>query len=89
MNRIGQRLLHDRKVMLAQDEMGADEGRDLLSMLVRANGNADPTHRLSDEEVLARKCSVEHRIHFLMLSMQKFPRFLERATRRVLRRSHG
>jgi cytochrome P450 len=69
MNRIGQRLLHDRKAVLAKDEMGTNEGRDLLSMLVRANGNADPMHRLSDEEVLARKCSGKHRIHFLILSM--------------------
>jgi hypothetical protein len=47
-------------------------GRDLLSLLVRANLSEDAAHRLSDDEVLARTC-------------QPFPRptspsFLKRAT---------
>lgn len=57
MRRIGQRLLHDK----IEEGSGADNAasRDLLSLLVRANMSKDTSEaqRLSEEDVVARKCS--------------------------------
>lgn len=59
MFRIGAQLLNDSKQTAAKNEKDKKswEGRDILSLLVRANmmpGIAD-SQRLSDEEVLARE----------------------------------
>jgi cytochrome P450 len=61
MMRIGEQLLTERKTAAAleaaQGEKITDSrARDLLSLLVRANTAANPRERLSDADVLGRKC---------------------------------
>jgi hypothetical protein len=62
MTRIGHQLLDKGKVAAAELEKGKKEshvqGRDLLSLLIRANMSSDlpDNQRLSDEDVLARTC---------------------------------
>ena len=64
MDRIGKQLLRDSKAAILADggENGKAEksswpGRDLLSLLLRANMLTDlpPNQRMTDEDVLARK----------------------------------
>ncbi|KAJ7652788.1 cytochrome P450 [Mycena polygramma] len=57
MNRIGRKILSDSKDEIAQSRSSMTKrGRDLLSLLVRANTSKEvsPRQRLSDEEVLAQ-----------------------------------
>jgi len=69
MARIGNQLLRDSKAAMAPKETGgkleksAFKRRDLLSLLVRANMSTDlqPSQRMSDDDVLARKYL---RLHF-------------------------
>jgi hypothetical protein len=66
MTRIGHQLLNKGKVVAAELEEGRKEsdvqGRDLLSLLIRANMSSDlpDSQRLSDEDVLARTCPMVH-----------------------------
>lgn len=55
MDRIGYQILNERKAALSSEQKVSD--RDVLSLLVKANTAADPSHRLSDEDVLARQQS--------------------------------
>jgi cytochrome P450 len=66
MDRIGKQLLRDSKAALLADEGGNGNpeksscpGRDLLSLLLRANMSTDlpPNQRMTDEDVLAREYS--------------------------------
>ena len=71
MRRIGQQLLNDSKAALipekgsARTDKIASRGRDLLSLLIKANMATEvpQNQRMSDEDVLARKCSL-HRLPF-------------------------
>ena len=60
MSRIGRKLLSDSKAAVAVSEKAGEKtngrGRDLLSLLVRANTTTDlaESQRMSDEDVLAR-----------------------------------
>ena len=65
MARIGNQLLRDSKAALVADdgtggkfEKSTFERRDLLSLLLRANMSTDlpPSQRMTDDDVLARKC---------------------------------
>ena len=63
MNRIGLSLIAEKKATilkeLAEDGKREPEGgRDLLSLLLKANMAADEHQRLSDEDVLARMSSL-------------------------------
>lgn len=67
MGRIGHQLLNDSKAAIAaseKEEKDTVRGRDLLSLLVRANTATDiPDHqRMSDEDVLARTCAIHLQI---------------------------
>jgi hypothetical protein len=61
MARIGRRLLSDSKAAVAASEKGGEmnnvQGRDLLSLLVRANTATDlsDSQKMTDEDVLARE----------------------------------
>lgn len=61
MDRIGEQLLTESRASLSKDngkvEKSAFKGRDLLSVLLKANMATDimPSQRMSDAEVLARK----------------------------------
>jgi hypothetical protein len=63
MNRIGAQLLRESKAAIAANDVGgmiekhALQGRDLLSLLIRANLATDISEhqKLSDDEVLARE----------------------------------
>ena len=61
MARIGDQLLRDSKAGIAaseKEDVKTDfKGRDLLSLLVRANMSTDlpPSQRMTDEDVLARQ----------------------------------
>lgn len=60
MRRIGLGLLRDSRQKIAEGHSADSAGsRDLLSLLVRANMSKDipESQRLSEEDVLARKCS--------------------------------
>ena len=65
MSRIGRKLLSDSKAAVAASEKAGEKtnvrGRDLLSLLVRANTTTDiaESQRMSDEDVVARKCFIE------------------------------
>jgi hypothetical protein len=67
MDRIGQRLLDERKAALVADPNATDGARDLLSLLVRANTSADLAHRLSDADVLARECLLPAAFHIHLM----------------------
>lgn len=60
MGRIGRQLLNDSKAAITESEKngnkGGVQGRDLLSLLVKANTSPEllDSQRLSDEDVLAR-----------------------------------
>jgi hypothetical protein len=64
MRRIGQQLIKDSKAALVSEKGSprtdkiASRGRDLLSLLIKANMATEvpQNRRMSDEEVLARKC---------------------------------
>lgn len=64
MIRIGRQLLDKGEVAVAELKKGEKgnglQGRDLLSLLIRANMSTDlpDSQRLSDKEVLARMCSI-------------------------------
>lgn len=60
MDRIGNSLLVEAKLNLANGDASEAQGRDILSLLVRANTdkNLPENQRLSDEEVLAREHSL-------------------------------
>jgi len=76
MARIGNQLLRDSKAAVAAEETGgkleksAFKRRDLLSLLVRANMSTDlqPSQRMSDDDVLARKFL---RLHFQIPHMNE------------------
>ena len=64
MNRIGKQLLRDSKAAILADggvnekhEKSSWPGRDLLSLLLRANMSTDlpPNQRMTEEDVLARE----------------------------------
>ena len=62
MRRIGQELLREKKINIddnidEEKEQGRGSGKDLLSVLVRANMDTElpESQRMSDEDVLARK----------------------------------
>lgn len=57
---IGQDLLRESKKSLKESgEKGENwNSRDLLSLLVKSNMSGDPSQRMSDEDVLARKFQV-------------------------------
>lgn len=66
MDRIGKQLLRDSKASILADEKvngkldkSSWRGRDLLSLLLRANMSTDlpPNQRMTDEDVLAREYS--------------------------------
>ena len=63
MNRIGKQLLRDSKAAILADGGGNEKsswpGRDLLSLLLRANMSTDlpPNQRMTEEDVLAREYS--------------------------------
>ena len=66
MRRIGQDLLREKKINIDENadeekEQGRGSGKDLLSVLVRANMDTElpESQRMSDEDVLARK-SLRH-----------------------------
>lgn len=70
MRRIGLRLLSESRQKIAEGSNADSIGsRDLLSLLVRANMAKDipEAQRLSEEDVLARKCSVKFDCHLLLL----------------------
>jgi hypothetical protein len=52
MDRIGLELINDRKMAFKNGTLSS--GRDLLSLLVKANTSSEPKHQLSDKDVLAR-----------------------------------
>lgn len=54
---MGKQLIADAKSdVLSNEKTGSGlEGRDLLTLLVKANMGESPTRRLSDDDVLARK----------------------------------
>lgn len=64
MARLGRQLLIDSKNTVTESEKGGKkgdvQGRDLLSLLVRANTSPEllDSQRLSDEDVLARMHSI-------------------------------
>ena len=63
MARIGRQLLGDSKAAIVASEKAGEKntgGRDLLSLLVRANTATElsDSQRMSDEDVLARRCPV-------------------------------
>ena len=76
MARIGNQLLRDSKAAVAAEETGgkleksAFKRCDLLSLLVRANMSTDlqPSQRMSDDDVLARKFL---RLHFQIPHMNE------------------
>ena len=62
MRRIGQELLREKKIKIDENadeekEQGRGGGKDLLSVLVRANMDTElpESQRMSDEDVLARE----------------------------------
>ena len=67
MTRIGRQLLNDSKAAVAASEKTGEKNsvrkRDLLSLLVRANTATDlsDSQRMSDEDVLARKCPITNK----------------------------
>jgi hypothetical protein len=67
MTRIGRQLLNDSKAAVAASEQIGEKNsmqkRDLLSLLVRANTAAElsDSQRMSDEDVLARKCPITNK----------------------------
>jgi len=75
MARIGNQLLRDSKAAVIADEetggkfeKGTFKRCDLLSLLIRANisTNLPPSQRMTDDDVLARKCL---RLHFQISHM--------------------
>ena len=84
MRRIGIDLLNQRKAAAAgrrvenkkiDDEIvSALDGRDLLSVLVKANTDPDlgETKRLSDEDVLGRESDRDYFLHRLTGNQQRF-----------------
>lgn len=72
MARIGRQLLIDSKATVAESEKGGRnsgvQGRDLLSLLVRANTSPEllDSQRLSDEDVLARMHCITITSHWLV-----------------------
>lgn len=68
MARIGRQILSDSKAAVAASEKAGEKdsvrGHDLLSLLVRANTATDlsDNQRMSDEDVLARRCFIAHSI---------------------------
>lgn len=55
---IGQQLLEERKTAIMREKSGAKGSHDLLTLLLKANMNPNISdkQRLSDEDVIARKC---------------------------------
>jgi len=77
MARIGNQLLRDSKAAVIADEetrgkfeKSTFKRRDLLSLLIRANTstNLPPSQRMTDGDVLARKCL---RLHFQISHMDE------------------
>lgn len=59
------------------EKISTSGARDLLSLLVRANTTADPRERLSDEDVLARKCWFLHGLLWVFSTLlAEIPTFL-------------
>lgn len=83
MSRIGGQLLRNSKAEIAADEKGgakvdktAFKGRDLLSLLLRANMSTDlpPSQRMTDEDVLARQFALIVTLYKLIPAWsQRFP----------------
>ena len=70
MNRIGKQLLRDSRAAILADGEGNEKlaksswpGRDLLSLLLRANMSTDlpPSQRMTEEDVLAREYPRKYR----------------------------
>jgi hypothetical protein len=68
MHKIGMRLVKEKKEAIlgtnhgaSSLEKGSKDGRDLLTLLIKANLATDlpPQQRLSDEDVLARKRKID------------------------------
>ena len=55
---MGLKLLEERKAHISQEKLDAKGPRDLLTALIRANMNPNvpESQRLSDEDVIGRKC---------------------------------
>jgi hypothetical protein len=61
MQKIGRKLIEEKKSALAQElKTGSTaQGRDLLTLLIKSNmAYENEGHRMSDDEVLARKSKV-------------------------------
>lgn len=58
MQEIGEKLLDERRAVFAQEKPGTKGPRDLLTLLLKANmdPNIPDSQRLSDEDVIARRC---------------------------------
>lgn len=86
MNRIGKQLLQDSKAAILADGSGNEKieksswpGRDLLSLLLRANMSTDlpPNQRMTEEDVLAREYPAGLLFRLLnALAMVEVPTFL-------------
>jgi hypothetical protein len=86
MRRVGMKLIADKKEALEHDlKTGStSHGRDLLTLLIKSNmAYENESHRMSDDEVLGRKCkpAAAFLVGYLNRGDQKYQPSLLPATR--------
>ena len=99
MKRIGAQLVQERKLAFSEGdvESAGGSGKDLLSLLVKANMTDSEGSSMSDEDVQDREStprhlnfmSGDHFAHTLSILVQKSLHLLSLATRRAVRGSLG